>query len=358
MLGGEDPIDHVQRKVLGARRSGTELHPLLERIMRIHVTEEARHLSFARHYLRRNVPGLGRIRRAALGIGTPLILGAMAQMMMRPSPTVTRTYEIPRDVLRHAYGSRAAKAEVRASLRKLRVRWNDPPMAEPSSDEPHGPQPTTLMYVFATTWLPTDVSQPQIPTPTGHVVKTTACANLVKCALLELTDRGLVELEMVSKAQRGSPSILGGRSNVRVHPTSTSPAPQGGLEGRLLEGLAAAHPPDGWLARKLTRASGEHHLGVRNILREAQSIKGYRYPWQAIINPLYTEVAEAGLVASEGRAVQHLTVLDEALLAELEPRFAAARARFREISEANPDLCEAIVQDGLVFVPATDNLGD
>src|SRR6185437_288401 len=48
VLGGEDPIDHVQRRAL---RSGEAIHPLLERIMRIHVTEEARHLSFARHYL-------------------------------------------------------------------------------------------------------------------------------------------------------------------------------------------------------------------------------------------------------------------------------------------------------------------
>ncbi|MBV9412506.1 MAG: diiron oxygenase, partial [Acidimicrobiia bacterium] len=50
VLGGEDPIDYVQRQEL---RSGKEIHPLLERIMRIHVTEEARHLSFARHYLKR-----------------------------------------------------------------------------------------------------------------------------------------------------------------------------------------------------------------------------------------------------------------------------------------------------------------
>src|SRR5439155_1969253 len=53
VLGGEDPIDFVQRQAL---RSGEEIHPLLERIMRIHVTEEARHLSFARHYLKRNAP--------------------------------------------------------------------------------------------------------------------------------------------------------------------------------------------------------------------------------------------------------------------------------------------------------------
>lgn len=120
VLGGEDPIDHVQRKVLAARRAGTELHPLVERVMRIHVTEEARHLSFARHYLRRNVPKLGVVKRAGLAIGAPVILGAMAQMMMRPSPIVAKTYGIPREVLREAYGSEDARAEVRASLRKLR----------------------------------------------------------------------------------------------------------------------------------------------------------------------------------------------------------------------------------------------
>jgi hypothetical protein len=47
VLGGEDPIDYVQRRDL---RGGRAIHPLLERVMRIHVTEEARHLSFARHY--------------------------------------------------------------------------------------------------------------------------------------------------------------------------------------------------------------------------------------------------------------------------------------------------------------------
>src|SRR5436305_3112807 len=71
VLGGEDPIDHVQRTML---RSGRDLHPLLERVMRIHVTEEARHLSFARQYLRTNVPTLGRFRRHAIAIQAPIIL--------------------------------------------------------------------------------------------------------------------------------------------------------------------------------------------------------------------------------------------------------------------------------------------
>jgi hypothetical protein len=118
VLGGEDPIDHVQRQAL---RSGHEVHPLLERIMRIHVTEEARHLSFARHYLKHEVPKLTAPRRLALSIQTPLILGVMSQLMLRPSPQIVKTYGIPRSVLREAYSKNPAHhAAVRASLRKVR----------------------------------------------------------------------------------------------------------------------------------------------------------------------------------------------------------------------------------------------
>jgi len=118
VLGGEDPIDYVQRRDL---RSGRAIHPLLERIMRIHVTEEARHLSFARHYLKRSVPTLGRWRRAQLAVGAPLILGAMSQMMLKPSPQLTRRYRIPADVIKAAYtDSPRHHAETVASLAKVR----------------------------------------------------------------------------------------------------------------------------------------------------------------------------------------------------------------------------------------------
>jgi P-aminobenzoate N-oxygenase AurF len=117
VLGGEDPIDHVQREVLGSDR---ELHPLLERIMRIHVTEEARHLSFARNYLRRRVPALPWRRRQVLKVQVPVTLGVMAAMMLRPSPAIVRRYGTPRRVLRQAYGSPEARAGVVASLRKVR----------------------------------------------------------------------------------------------------------------------------------------------------------------------------------------------------------------------------------------------
>ncbi len=118
VLGGEDPIDHVQREAL---RGSDVVHPLLERIMRIHVTEEARHLSFARHFLKNNVPGLSRWRRLALAIETPIILGVMSQLMLRPAPEIVKAYAIPNPVLRDAYGKNPAyRAAVKDSLRKVR----------------------------------------------------------------------------------------------------------------------------------------------------------------------------------------------------------------------------------------------
>jgi hypothetical protein len=118
VLGGEDPIDYVQRREL---RSGRELHPLLMRIMRIHVTEEARHLSFARHYLRHTVPGLPRRQRIRLAIAAPLILGTMAQMMLKPSRQLIARYRIPRTVVAEAYTRNPHhRAETAASLAKVR----------------------------------------------------------------------------------------------------------------------------------------------------------------------------------------------------------------------------------------------
>lgn len=118
VLGGEDPIDHVQRTVL---RSGRDIHPLLERIMRIHVTEEARHLSFARQYLRNAVPTLPRWQRAMISIQAPIILTTMAGVMMRPPKHLVRRYAIPKKVLREAYRPDGPATQgVRDSLRKVR----------------------------------------------------------------------------------------------------------------------------------------------------------------------------------------------------------------------------------------------
>jgi hypothetical protein len=100
VLGGEEPIDHAQRETLRTR--GT-VHPLLARVMRIHVTEEARHICFAREYLRRHVPMLPLRRRVSLAVQAPLLLAEMTHQMMRPSAHVVRTYGIPREVVAEAF---------------------------------------------------------------------------------------------------------------------------------------------------------------------------------------------------------------------------------------------------------------
>jgi hypothetical protein len=118
VLAGEDPIDHVQRTAL---RSERELHPLLERIMRIHVTEEARHLSFARQYLRTNAPSLSWWQRQRIATLAPVILTTMAGVMMRPPGALVRTYDIPKAVIDEAYGPASiAREQTQASLRKVR----------------------------------------------------------------------------------------------------------------------------------------------------------------------------------------------------------------------------------------------
>ncbi len=118
VLGGEDPIDYRQRLAL---RSGREVPPILKRIMQIHVTEEARHLCFARHFLKRQVPQLSAARRLMLSIRTPLVLSNMTPLMMRPSADVIRTYGIPKQVIREAYAENPRhRAENAIAVSKVR----------------------------------------------------------------------------------------------------------------------------------------------------------------------------------------------------------------------------------------------
>jgi P-aminobenzoate N-oxygenase AurF len=117
VLGGEDPIDYVQRKTI---KSDETLHPLQDTIMRIHIAEEARHISFARHYLRHRVPRLPAARRRALAVATPLVLGRMARIMLAPPGPMVKYFGIPKDVVREAYRSDAWAKELRDCIAKVR----------------------------------------------------------------------------------------------------------------------------------------------------------------------------------------------------------------------------------------------
>lgn len=117
VLAGEAPIDFQQRSAL---RDQPNLHPLLRRIMALHVMEEARHLSFAESALRERVPKLGPWAMAALRLRTPIILKTMTEQMLRPPALLVRRYEIPRDVVRAAYGSESHRRDVQRSTARIR----------------------------------------------------------------------------------------------------------------------------------------------------------------------------------------------------------------------------------------------
>jgi len=115
-LAGEEPADHLQREQL---KLGYP-HPLIERITRIHVTEEARHISFARHYIRRTAPKLGRVRRAGLSLAFPIFMFVGALLMVHPGRRFAKVNGIPRRVMRDAYRTPSAQRLFAASVQKAR----------------------------------------------------------------------------------------------------------------------------------------------------------------------------------------------------------------------------------------------
>lgn len=117
VLAGETPIDHNQRQAL----TGEKAHPLLRKIMQIHVTEEARHISFAEQFLRLRVPALSRIRKSALTVMTPILLRYVYELMMGPPGFFVTTYRIPECVLKDTYGKNPRCREIRLA-RLSRVR--------------------------------------------------------------------------------------------------------------------------------------------------------------------------------------------------------------------------------------------
>jgi para-aminobenzoate N-oxygenase AurF len=113
VLAGEEPIDHVQKSIL---RAGEEMHPLLQRIMQIHVAEEARHIGFAHRYLQLRAPRLKRHERAVLSVAVPVIMRWLCDEILVPSRKARKDMGIPRSVVKDLYWD---KPESRKMLRDL-----------------------------------------------------------------------------------------------------------------------------------------------------------------------------------------------------------------------------------------------
>jgi len=116
VLSGEAPIDFLQRRTLDKTRA---VHPLLRRIMQIHVTEEARHICFAEQYLEHHVRAMSRWRRAQLALVAPFIVSGTVEPMMYLPRDVVRTQGIPRAVAVEANRSPLLRRDIDEGLRPI-----------------------------------------------------------------------------------------------------------------------------------------------------------------------------------------------------------------------------------------------
>lgn len=113
ILAGEEPIDHTQKNVL---REGKQLHPIMERVMAIHVAEEARHISFAHEYLRKRVPHLSRGKRFLLSMFVPVMMRVLCSAIMVPPREFWKEFDIPRSVRKEVFFN---SPESRQTLRDM-----------------------------------------------------------------------------------------------------------------------------------------------------------------------------------------------------------------------------------------------
>ncbi|MFW0795627.1 diiron oxygenase [Gordonia sp. CPCC 205515] len=100
VLGGEEPIDHIQKDFL---RTRSTLHPTMAAVMQLHVAEEARHISFAHHLLRETIPQKGRIQRFLLSLMLPLTMRILCGAIVVPPRTFRHRFDVPDAVMRDIF---------------------------------------------------------------------------------------------------------------------------------------------------------------------------------------------------------------------------------------------------------------
>ena len=129
ILAGEEPIDHTQKNVL---REGKELHPIMERVMSIHVAEEARHISFAHEYLRKRVPHLPRRKRFWLSLYVPVIMRVACSAIVVPPKAFWQEFDIPRKVRKQVFfGSLESRKALRDMFGDVRMLCYDTGLMNP-----------------------------------------------------------------------------------------------------------------------------------------------------------------------------------------------------------------------------------
>ncbi len=100
VLAGELPIHHMQKNMLRENRS---LHPIMEKVIGIHVAEEARHISFADQFLSKRVPHMARRSRFVLSLYVPIAMRALCQAIVVPTRGFFEQFDIPRSVRKELF---------------------------------------------------------------------------------------------------------------------------------------------------------------------------------------------------------------------------------------------------------------
>ncbi len=120
VLAGELPIHHMQKSML---REGTSLHPIMEKVMAIHVAEESRHISFADQFLRKRVSRMVRRSRLVLSLYVPIAMRVLCQGIVVPTRGFFKEFDIPRSVRKELFfnapDSRQALRDMYGDVRML-----------------------------------------------------------------------------------------------------------------------------------------------------------------------------------------------------------------------------------------------
>jgi hypothetical protein len=120
VLAGELPIHNMQKSMLREEKSP---HPIMEKVMAIHVAEEARHISFADQFLTKRVPHMVRRSRFTLSLYVPIVMRVLCQAIVVPSRGFFRKFDIPRSVRKELFfnapDSRQALRDMYGDVRML-----------------------------------------------------------------------------------------------------------------------------------------------------------------------------------------------------------------------------------------------
>lgn len=131
VLAGEEPIDHLQKQIL---REDAEIHPIMRRVMEIHVAEEARHISFAHEFLERRVPRMPKVNRFVVSLAMPVIMRVLGDAIVIPPKEFWRRFDVPKSVRKEIFwNSPQAEQDLRNYFADVRMLADNAGLMNPVS---------------------------------------------------------------------------------------------------------------------------------------------------------------------------------------------------------------------------------